>query len=263
MRPGEIRSTISEKLPEARQHLARALRALYDCTAVQGGRRISQAELCRKADYVGKPNLCRYLKGENVPSEAFVEAFYVVISNITDTLPLTREELLVMRKEAEAADGRRREARRGGSARELDDAHREIEDLRRQVDELAIDRAEPVALPVPLETRDRQRNEFAERPVPEAAIEAIRLAERGQDEQTVTLLSRLSEHLDANELALCVTHFRAQHNDDLADTLIHIYGRDHREDLQQGVRLSIALRKHQLHDDADALLKMIIDSEDD
>jgi hypothetical protein len=254
MRPGELRSTISEELPEERQRFAKALRDMYDSLPAPDGRRTSQAKLLEgmEVGHVGKSSLSRYLKGENVPSEDFVRDFHEAISELTSgTLPLTCEELLVMRAQAEAADGRRRAARRNAAVRKLDE-------LTRKVAELTADHAKLVALPVPHVTEDRQGNEFVRRPVPQAANEAIKLAEQGQYEQAVTLLSRLSEYLDTNQLALCVAQFRIQQHSDLADTLIQIYGRDHREDQRQVVRLSITLREHQLPDDADALLRMII-----
>lgn len=254
MRPGEIRSTISMKLSTARQHFAQALRDVYGSIPAHNGKLTSQASLLSGMPIGHRSSLCRYLQGKNLPPKDFVERFYRAVSELTNgTLPWTCEELLAMHEKAEAADGRRRAARRDGK--------RQIDALTRQVDELSADNARLVALPVPPAAGDRQGNTFPPTPVPQSAVEAIELATRGQDELTVTLLSRLSEHVDIDELALCIVHFRRRRHDDLADTLIRIYGRDHREDRwqQQVIRLSMTLREHQLQSDADALLTTLVE----
>ncbi|ASR33651.1 hypothetical protein BAY61_00100 [Prauserella marina] len=251
MRPGELRSTISKDLPEERQRFANALRDMYDSIPAVDGRRTSQSKLLKamEASYASRSSLCRYLQGKNLPTEDFVQKFHKAISELTTgILPLTCEELLSMRQHAEGVDGRRRTARQASAVHKLDEAERRI-------DELGVGNATPIALPVPRETGDRQGNKFAGRPAPQAATEVIQLAKLGQYEQTVTLLSRLSEHLDTDELALSVAHLRAEQYDDLADTLVQICGR---EDQRQVIRLSITLREHQLPGDADALLRMII-----
>lgn len=257
MRSGVFQSKISEDLPRARQVFAQALRDLYVTIAFQGGKRTSHAQLLRatKAGY-RTSSLCRYFNGENVPSEDFVVAYYKVISErATDALPLTCEELQDLRARAEAADGRRREARAEDAA--LKDV--QIEELKRQVAELRGGNDTSGSLPVPSAEGDRQGSAFAGQPAPLAATEVAELTESGLHEHALTLLSQLSEHHDANEAARCVAYFRAQRHDELADTLIQIYGRDHKTSRTQDVvRMSIALRDLQLPDDADALLKLII-----
>jgi len=253
MRPGEIQSTVDEGLPEARLRFKNALVSLLERLPVQGGRRVSCAKLLRAMEYgSAKSSLSRYLHGKNVPSKRFVEAFYKTVGNLTATpLPVSLEELLALRTSAEATDRRRREPRQAALARTL-------EEFKQQLLGPTADKTRSVALPVPHDAGDRQGNGFAEPPTPQAAIEAIQLVEQGQDGQAVTLLSRLSEHLDPHEVAQCVAHFRRRHHDDLADTLIQIYGRDHREDQgRQVIRLSMTLREHQLQKDADILLTML------
>ncbi|TDQ04326.1 hypothetical protein [Labedaea rhizosphaerae] len=250
MRPGDRLSEINEELPEERQLLARALRHLHDCTAGQDGKRMSHTQLIHamRAGPLAPSSLCRYFSGTNVPSERVVIALYKAIDErVVGPLPLTCEILLELRDGAASADGRRAKARQ-----------RRVE---QRALTLAADMAESGAPPVPRDTGDRQANKFAGL-VPQAAAEAIRLAAQGQYAQTVTLLSRLPEHLNTDEVALCIVHFRHRHYDDLADTLIKIYGRDHREDHRQTqiIRLSITLREHELQKDANALLEMLLDS---
>ncbi|MGW6933350.1 hypothetical protein ACWGE0_25065 [Lentzea sp. NPDC054927] len=255
MQSGVWTSEISKDLPEPRQRLAQALRDLFDCIPNQNGKRLSHARFLRGmgAGRVGPSSFSRYFKGDNVPSARFTRDFHTRIGGYTSTtLPLTCEELIILHKEAEATDKRLRETQN----KVAEASARKIEKLKQQVLELMAAKAETAALPVPRTAGDRQGTEFAGHPAPQAAIEAIELTTRGRHEQALTLLSQLSMHLDAREVALCLAHFRAQQHDELADTLMQIYGRDNEK--SHVVRLAIALRDCELPADADAMLLMII-----
>jgi hypothetical protein len=257
MLSGVFQSEISADLPRPRQIFAQSLRDLYECVAYQDGKRISHAQLLNTVEAGhSKSSICRYFNGKNVPSEDFVMKYYKLISErATDVLPLTSEELQDLRTRAEATDGRRRQARTDAAARK----DRRIEELERLLAGCGGNNDAPGVLPVPVEEGDRQSNAFAERPAPQVAAEVIELTEIGLHEQALTLLSQLSEHHNADEAAHCVAHFRTERHDDLADTLVRIYGRDHRTNRTQDVvRMSMALREMRFPDDADALLKLII-----
>lgn len=235
MRPGVFASEISEDLPQPRRLLAQALRDLYESLPCQNGKRMSHARLLAVVEAGhSTSSLCRYFNGQYVPSEDFVKKYHKAISGCTsEILPLTCEELQELRRLAAATDGRRREARDGNNTQG--------------------------SAPVPSSEGDRQGNAFTGRPAPLAATEAIQLSELGLHEQALTLLSQVSEHHDADEAAHCVVHFRAEGHDELADTLIQIYGRDHRGNrMHDVVRMSMTLRELHLPDDADSLLKLVI-----
>ncbi|MGI5503005.1 hypothetical protein [Lentzea sp. CA-135723] len=253
MSAGGFKSKISKLLPEARQVFAQTLRDLYTHVALSDGKRTSHAEMLKamEAGY-NRSSLCRYFNGKNVPSEAFTVSFYALLRDCTtDDLPLSCEDLLVLRARAAATDGRRSKVREEIAAQK----DRRIEELEQQL----ADKNDAVALPVPAHQGDRQSNAFEERPAPQAATEVIELTAVGLHEQALTLLSRLSEHHEAAEVAQCVAHFRTGGHDELADTLIQIYGRDHQKGQHRDViRMSITLRGLQFPDDADNLLNLLV-----
>jgi hypothetical protein len=92
---------------------------------------------------------------------------------------------------------------------------------------LAVAKASRTPLPVPLRQGDRQRNKKEAAVARQLAAQAKDLDSAGQQDAALTILRQsTTELLSPAETALVIVELRQQERDDLADNLIHVYGRD-------------------------------------
>ncbi|MEU3035908.1 hypothetical protein [Streptomyces griseoaurantiacus] len=113
-------------------------------------------------------------------------------------------------------------------------------------------------LPVPRRRGDRQRMRRDIAAVRNLAVRAGELDASGRAEAALRLLRRSADEvLNPLETAGLLLLLRQQQHDDLADNLIHVYGRDQgREDV---LNVALALHEEGAPDDAGAVLHAALD----
>ncbi|MFF4490886.1 helix-turn-helix domain-containing protein [Streptomyces sp. NPDC001544] len=114
--------------------------------------------------------------------------------------------------------------------------------------------SEPSPLPVPRQQGDRQRSIADERAARNIAIKADALQASGRQGSTVSLMHHAVRTLSHAEVAALLCLLRHQQESELADNLIHIYGRD--QSHQDVVRVALELHERGAPDDAGALLSV-------
>ncbi|MFF5983590.1 hypothetical protein ACFY78_32590 [Streptomyces olindensis] len=154
-----------------------------------------------------------------------------------------------------------------GDAAELASLRREVKLLRETVSELKATRAGLQArlttqaalspLPVPRRRGDRQRRQTEVSAARQVAKRAAELRSDGQHDAALTLLRHTTEILSPVETATLFRALRQQQQDELVDNLIHIYGRDHRD--QEVMQVTWELHKQGSPHDAGALLRAAIE----
>ncbi|MGV9992963.1 hypothetical protein [Streptomyces sp. NPDC003374] len=150
-------------------------------------------------------------------------------------LAALREEVAVLRAAA---------ARESGSSRAGSQAHPGV-------------RTSPRPLPVPRRRGDRQRMRRDVAAMRSLTEQAKRLDAEGRPGAALTLLRRSSEILSPGETAGVLLLLREQQHDDLADNLIHIYGRD--QEARSVLHLALSLHEQGSADDAGAILQAALD----
>jgi transcriptional regulator with XRE-family HTH domain len=154
-----------------------------------------------------------------------------------------------------------------GDAAELASLRREVKSLKEAVSELRATRAGLQArlttqaalapLPVPRRRGDRQRNKNEVSAARQVAKRAAELRSDGRQDAALTLLRHTTEVLSPVETAALFRALRQQQQNELVDNLIHIYGRDHRD--QEVMHVTWELHKQGSPDDAGALLRAAIE----
>ncbi|NUT25684.1 MAG: hypothetical protein HOV84_07130 [Streptomyces sp.] len=179
---------------------------------------------------------------------------------------MTPGELAEMHKRAEAE---RRCRRCASLSKKADLASAEAASLRQQLEEAesskaglherlaALTRATP--LPVPRRRRDRQRMSRDTAAAQQVAQQAQDLRNRGDDGEglALTLLRQTTtEVLSPIEAALTLVTLRDLDQHQLADNLIHVYGRDQPD--QDVMDIALTLHELGLADDAGAILRAAV-----
>jgi septal ring factor EnvC (AmiA/AmiB activator) len=154
-----------------------------------------------------------------------------------------------------------------GDTAELESLRREVKSLKDAVSELKAARAGLQArltiqatlapLPVPRRRGDRQRSKNDVSAARQVAKRAAELRSDGRQDAALTLLRHTAEVLSPVETATLFRALRQQQQNELVDNLIHIYGRDHRD--QEVMHVTWELHKQGLPDDAGALLRAAIE----
>lgn len=114
--------------------------------------------------------------------------------------------------------------------------------------------SEPGPLPVPRQQGDRQQSGADERAARSVAAKAGALQAGGRQGSAVSLLHHTVRTLSHVEIAALLCLLRHQQERELADNLIHIYGRD--QSHQDVVRVALALHDRGAPDDAGTLLRV-------
>ncbi|MEV5881887.1 hypothetical protein AB0L74_04055 [Streptomyces sp. NPDC052020] len=115
----------------------------------------------------------------------------------------------------------------------------------------------PVAtspLPVPRRGGDRQRSARDKAAAQNVARRADELRSGSRQENAVPLLRHTTEALSHAEIAALLCLLRQQRQAELADNLIHMYGRDRSH--QDVVHVAMELHRHGAQEDAGALLRV-------
>jgi transcriptional regulator with XRE-family HTH domain len=112
-------------------------------------------------------------------------------------------------------------------------------------------------LPVPRRKGDRQRMRRDVSAVRNLAAQAGKLDAEGRGEAALRLLRRSSEVLNPLETAGVLLLLRQQQHDELADNLIHVYGRD--QGAQDVLHVALTLHEQGSSDDAGAILQAALE----
>ncbi|MGW7168240.1 hypothetical protein ACWGH3_23650 [Streptomyces sp. NPDC054884] len=117
-------------------------------------------------------------------------------------------------------------------------------------------RRDAAQLPVPPRRGDRQLSNPEKRAALSVALQAGALQNGGRQDRALSLLRHSAEVLSPAETATLMFVLRESQLDDLAGTLIHIYGRDNSDpDIMQA---AARLHQHGAPDDAAALLQVAL-----
>ncbi|MGW3727858.1 helix-turn-helix domain-containing protein [Streptomyces sp. NPDC000851] len=286
-RPSWIDKKFRSNVPPGKRALAKALQEVCrHLTPDRSSRnRITQA---KAAEHLGcsESSLSRFLSGQSLPGLQLVEGFYkqaCADAGNENVVGFSLEELRTLHSEAEAE----RCHSCIGQAAEVEDLTRQLQEmksecasLRQEVAELALlrrDMAEQKAvvaklraaraglqarlaartssapLPVPGRRGDRQRmrNDVAAAQL--LARQAGELDRNRGPEAALTLLRQTTEALSPREMATLLLLLRQQQDDQLADNVIHIYGRDQSD--QDVLHATLALHEHGATEDAGAMLR--------
>lgn len=114
--------------------------------------------------------------------------------------------------------------------------------------------SEPGPLPVPRQQGDRQRSAADERAARNVAAKAGALQSSRRQGSALSLLHHTVHTLSHAEMAALLCLLRHQQERELADNLIHIYGRD--QSHQDVVRVAAELHERGAPDDAGSLLRI-------
>ncbi|WP_344537972.1 hypothetical protein [Streptomyces levis] len=149
------------------------------------------------------------------------------------------------------------------SMAELEALRREVKSLKDAVFELQATRAGLQArlttqaalapLPVPRRRGDRQRSKNDASAARQVAKRAAELRSGGRQDAALALLRHTTEVLSPVETAELFRALRQEQQNELVDNLIHIYGRDRRD--QEVMHVTWELHKQGAPDDAGALLR--------
>ncbi|MFG3331795.1 helix-turn-helix domain-containing protein [Streptomyces tendae] len=277
------------KLAEALQELCQHLLTAQE--AKQGRRPLTQAKAAERL-HCSESVLSRNLSGRSMPSISVIEALYREACRAAGgehMVRITPDELRLRRKLAEEElQQLRREKSAGKEAlrRRLLAAESNCAALRQEIEELAPLRAEVTGLqvtiknlkaaraglqahlrpqptaphppPVPRRKGDRRRMRRDVSAVRTLAAQAGRLDAEGRAGIALRLLRRSSkEVLSPLETAGLLLLLRQRQQDELADNLIHVYGRDQGD--RDVLHVALTLHEHGLHGDAGAVLKAALE----
>ncbi|MFF7556707.1 helix-turn-helix domain-containing protein [Streptomyces olivaceus] len=277
------------KLAEALQHLCRHLLATQETK--RGGRALTQAKAAERL-HCSESHLSKALSGRSMPSVSMIEALYDEACRHASgehTVGITPDELRFRHKLAEEERQQlRRERTVGHDAlrEQLRAAEFECAALRQEIEELAPLREEitglraaikdlkttraglqsPLALrsaapsppPVPRRRGDRRRMRRDVSAVRTLAAQAGDLDAGGRAGSALRLLQRSSkEVLSPLETAGLLLLLRQRAQDELADNLIHVYGRDQGD--RDVLHAALALHEQGSPDDAGAMLQAALE----
>ena len=270
-------------LAEALQLLCRYL--LPDEADRQAGKRLTQTKAASRI-YCCESSLSRFLSGQSLPNLATVIALHEAACRDAGgehAVSLTVEALKLLHKQAEAERARRGNeetaAEVNALAEQLRKAEFERSALRREVAELTTLRDEVAGLkaavkqlqasraglqarlaaqapshplPVPRRKGDRQRMRTDVSAVRSLAAQAGKLDADGRAGAALQLLWRSTEVLNPLETAGVLLLLRQQQHDELADNLIHVYGRDQGD--QDVLHMALTLHEQGSSNDVGAIL---------
>ncbi|MET9032736.1 hypothetical protein [Streptomyces mirabilis] len=193
---------------------------------------------------------CVKLRGEAVASRQQASERAVEISNIQAELDAAQKEAAALREGA-AALKREVQALKARETQALKTTSRRA--IRAGQRSRPAAQAEAALLPVPPRRGDRQQSNPEMRAALNVAHRAEALQIGGRQDGALALLRHSAEVLSPAETATLVCVLREGQLDELADTLIHIYGRDNPD--PHVMRTAAQLHQHEAPDDAAALLQ--------
>ncbi|MFF0017090.1 hypothetical protein [Streptomyces sp. NPDC005374] len=262
---------IRRDVPPGRKALAVALQVLarhLKKDPKEGGKPPTQKEAANRL-ITSESSLSRFLQGRYVPDLSVVNALYAAAcadAGSPDRVGVTRGELNEVHARAEAE---RRCRRCASLSKDTELARAEADALRRQLKEAKNTKAglqarlitlsRPTPLPVPRRRRDRQRmtrDTGAARQVAQRVRDLQNLGAHGEELALTLLRQTTTEVLSPVETAFTLASLRAEEQHQLADNLIHIYGRDQPD--QDVMNIALALHELGLAADAGAILRSAV-----
>ncbi|MEV0179571.1 helix-turn-helix domain-containing protein [Streptomyces sp. NPDC050625] len=286
----EFRSDVppgKRALALAMQRLCHHIAAAVPGKSVEAGP--TQAEVAKHLN-CSETSLSRFLSGQSVPRDRDLEYFYKsactdaggedILGISFDELEKLREQAWAERcqscvalraerdaltKQAEGAQAEVASLRNAATrdAAELAALRQEVRSLRDSVAELRATRAGLQArlaaqasvapLPVPRRKGDRQRSRTDASAARRVAQQATELHRDGRRQAALDLLRHTTDVLSPLETASLLQALRHQQQNELADNVIHIYGRDHHD--QDILQVTLELHRQGAPDDAGALLR--------
>ncbi|MFI9566428.1 hypothetical protein [Streptomyces rishiriensis] len=174
----------------------------------------------------------------------------VALDKIQAELGAAQEEAVALRMGATALK-REVQALRAREVRALKSTARR--DIRAGQRSRLVARKDAALLPVPPRRADRQQSNPEKRAALNVALQAEALQNGGRQDRALALLRHSAEVLSPAETATLMFVLRDSQLNELAGTLIHIYGRDNADpDVMQA---AARLHEHGASDDAAALLR--------
>ncbi|MEU5925402.1 hypothetical protein [Streptomyces antimycoticus] len=252
---------ISEDVPPGRRALAQMLIILYQHL---GGRLKEVAEALAPRGYKKNvSDLSRYWSGQRVPQQGFVIALHQTAAERAGgegKLGISRDDVLEVYAAAEqrpcqvCPDLHHRIRRLRSRHRRLMRANRHLLESRAGLEaELADARKETAPLPVPPSRGDRQQSAYDVAAATQIAAMAERFDSQERPGNVVAMLRQAAEVLTPLESAASLAVLRQEHRDQVADTLIQIYGRDQPE--KQVIQAALELHEYGMPADAGAMLR--------
>lgn len=193
---------------------------------------------------------CVKLRGEVAASRQQASESTIELSNIQAELSAAQKEAAVLREGAAVLE-REVQALKAREMRALKTTTRRA--IRAGQRSPLATRRDAALLPVPPRRGDRQQSNPAKRAALHVARQAEALQSGGRQDGALALLRHSAEVLSPVETAALVNVLRESQLDELAGTLIHIYGRDNPD--PDVMRAAAELHQHGAPADAAALLQ--------
>lgn len=254
---GNIGTKIRKDLPPKRRELAEALVQLY---RHMGARNLNEAaRMIAAKGYAKDPSeISRYLNGDRLPSEGFITCFFKAAAAAGGGRPpVAQEDLVGLHADAEPFRRCRNCADLGRANDRLHEENtrllRNLAGLERR---LAHARRQATLLPVPLPRGDRQQRASDIAAALNVSQAAAAMGSRTGQSAALALLHEATEVLSPAERAASVVLMRERSQNEYADTLILICGRNQPE--SDVMRVALDLYEHGLPDDAGAVLRAAV-----
>ncbi|MGW0764005.1 hypothetical protein [Streptomyces sp. NPDC002676] len=238
-------------------------------------KRLTQA-MAAKRLHSNTSSLSRFLSARTVPSWEFAEYLHkeaCVDAGGEDRVGIGLDKLREYHGKAEAERRcsdcpilRTRMEPSQQTAEDLALLRQEVSKLRASVADLKASRAglrarlavraSSTPLPVPRRRGDRQRLDNDKAAVRQLASRAQDVHAADSASAALIMLCQTTESLSPLEMAGLLLLLRKQQQDDLADNLIRIYGRD--QDIHEVMHAALSLHEHGAVDDAGELLRAAV-----
>ncbi|WP_159056612.1 hypothetical protein [Streptomyces yokosukanensis] len=228
----------------------RDLEYFYKVACVEAGGQhvlgISFGELARLREqaWAERCHGCVALRAERDALAEQVECAQAEITGLRQAAARDTAELAALRQDAQSL----RE-----TVSELQKAAAELRETRAGLQARLAAQAALAPLPVPRWRGDRQRRRIDVSAAQRVAQQAAELHSDGRQQAALSLLRHSTEVLSPLETAALLQALRQQQQSELADNVIHIYGRDHHD--QDVLQVTWELHKRGASDDAGALLR--------
>ncbi|MBB4893846.1 hypothetical protein FHS39_002880 [Streptomyces olivoverticillatus] len=255
MQAGQVGTKLGSKdLPPGRYRLAQVLVALYGHMDMPSLRRAAQ-HLATKGYTKDPSELSRYFNGERLPPEGFVQRLYetAVEEAGVAAVGLTWEQVQEAHAGAEPS-----------LCQTCPKLRRENRTLKGRLKKLRADKAglesalaaakeRQAFLPVPSPTGDRQERARDVAAACQIIHRVEELQTRGEEGAAFDWVRETAELLTPAESAATLVLLRQQQEEQLAEALIQICGRDHPGD--KVIRVALELHDYGLSEDAGAVLR--------
>ncbi|MDH6226809.1 hypothetical protein [Streptomyces sp. MJP52] len=258
---------VDPQTPLNRKNLAYVLqqmcRFVRDAETLQlPGSSVLQREMAERL-YTSETSLSRYLSGGNVPPADFVKRLYAACENAGYN-PGEGGSLEYVQALRTRAETERRCAHCLQFSREIEQLQDELVAARREAGTrnkagwLSRSRAgeTQTQLPVPRGRGDRQLSQNDVAAARALAERSEVLVRSGNSDQAHMILRQSASVLSPLEAASVLVLLRNRQQDELAENLIHVYGRD--QSHEAIMRASLALHEEGAADDAGALLRAAV-----